>query len=169
MVQPIERRLILGFTVWTSVLEFDSGGMPSFVTWRQYFRSNVQPRCVCRNDSEGRRLFRHARSKLSVDQFEQFLDNVRRLNAHAVTVEESLSEAEKICGNLGVRCMEQVDLSFCTAGYEHPAIFEEFRNLLLRKGKLWRTQISNPKLESSGHAANHNNSSTLMGSPLSHC
>jgi hypothetical protein len=51
-----------------------------------------------RQDSQGKRLFRHARSCLSVDKFEKFLDNVRKLNARAITIEEALLEAEKICG-----------------------------------------------------------------------
>lgn len=67
-------------------------------------------------DSQGKRLFRHARSCLSVDKFEKFLDNVRKLNARAITIEEALLEAEKICGD------------------EHNVIYEEFKSLLIRKG-----------------------------------
>lgn len=67
-------------------------------------------------DSQGRRLFRHARSCLSVDKFELFLENVRKLNARSITIEEALAEAEKICGA------------------EHNVIFEEFKSLVIRKG-----------------------------------
>lgn len=83
-------------------------------------------------------MFKHARSRLSVDQFEKFLSNVRKLNARAITIEEALTEAEKICGtvfNLSVSGERLTfSRSFYRIGFEHSIIFDEFKALLLKKG-----------------------------------
>lgn len=65
---------------------------------------------------QGRRLFCHARSRLSVDQFEKFLETVRKLNMRTLTVDEALLETEKICGQ------------------NHAVIYNEFKALLTPKG-----------------------------------
>lgn len=47
---------------------------------------------------DGKEFFRQARSRLSYEQFSSFLENIKELNAHKQTREETLRKAEEIFG-----------------------------------------------------------------------
>ncbi|KAB2600624.1 hypothetical protein D8674_036507 [Pyrus ussuriensis x Pyrus communis] len=47
---------------------------------------------------DGKEFFRQARSRLSYEQFSAFLANIKELNAHKQTREETLRKAEEIFG-----------------------------------------------------------------------
>lgn len=47
---------------------------------------------------DGKEFFRQARSRLSYEQFSSFLANIKELNAHRQTREETLGKAEDIFG-----------------------------------------------------------------------
>ncbi|KAG0569428.1 hypothetical protein KC19_6G090100 [Ceratodon purpureus] len=48
---------------------------------------------------DGKEFFRQARSRLSYEQFSSFLANIKELNAHRQTREETLGKAEEIFGS----------------------------------------------------------------------
>lgn len=56
------------------------------------------PKPPASGDSEGRKLFALARSRLTLDQFARFVDCVKRLNGRNISPEESLEEVEDLCG-----------------------------------------------------------------------
>ena len=47
---------------------------------------------------DGKDFFRQARLRLSYEQFNQFLSNIKRLNDHAQTRDETLARAQEIFG-----------------------------------------------------------------------
>ena len=53
---------------------------------------------------DGKEFFRQARARLSYEQFSSFLQNIKELNAHRQSREETLVKAKTIFGN------ENVDL-----------------------------------------------------------
>lgn len=48
---------------------------------------------------DGKEFFRQARSRLAYEQFSQFLQNIKELNAHRQTREETLKKAQEIFGS----------------------------------------------------------------------
>ena len=48
---------------------------------------------------DGKDFFRQARLRLTYEQFNQFLTNIKRLNDHAQTRDETLARAQEIFGS----------------------------------------------------------------------
>lgn len=65
---------------------------------------------------DGKDFFRQANLRLTKEQFRQFLSNIKRLNDHAQTREDTLLRAQEICGA------------------ENDDLFQSFRNLLAKHG-----------------------------------
>jgi len=63
---------------------------------------------------DGKQFFRNARARLSYESFNLFLANIKRLNNHAQSRDETLEESRRIFGN------------------EHRDLYEEFVQLLNR-------------------------------------
>jgi hypothetical protein len=51
------------------------------------------------NRVDGKEFFRQARARLSYENFSQFLQNIKELNAHKQTRQETLSRAAEIFGD----------------------------------------------------------------------
>ncbi|SBS83749.1 hypothetical protein PMALA_007830 [Plasmodium malariae] len=49
-------------------------------------------------NTDGRAFFRNARSRLTYEQFNQFLSNIKKLNNHQQKREETLKKAQAIFG-----------------------------------------------------------------------
>ena len=65
---------------------------------------------------DGKDFFRQARLRLTYEQFNQFLTNIKRLNDHAQSRDETIGKAQEIFG------AENADL------------FESFKTLLSKHG-----------------------------------
>jgi hypothetical protein len=63
---------------------------------------------------DGKQFFRNARARISYESFNAFLANIKRLNSHQQTRDETLEEARRIFGN------------------EHQDLYTEFVQLLNR-------------------------------------
>ncbi|CAD51827.1 conserved Plasmodium protein, unknown function [Plasmodium reichenowi] len=58
-------------------------------------------------NTDGRAFFRNARSRLSYEQFNQFLSNIKKLNNHQQKREETLKKAQAIFGEANLDLYEE--------------------------------------------------------------
>ena len=84
---------------------------------------------------DGKEFFRQARARLSYEKFSQFLSNIKELNAHKQTRQETLARASEIFGDANADLQPLVESKLDEPSVDDGDLFEAVDPVQVRQDK----------------------------------